>query len=504
MEVIVESSHAIWTRSFEQATRAAAQPQRFLSLFLQSEREVFRYVAALVPCVADAEDIVQQTAVALWENFESYDPARPFTPWACRFALNKARQWIERRQRWQALLEGGLAEELMQRREALRPELEVRLRNLEGCLGKLPDDQRSLVVGYYYEARRDRRRFPEEFGKDGGSDLQGASADPASSSDLRGTRCQAWRGCVKIEFPSNEFDDGVAAVCHGLASDEQCQAINELLRNDAAALDEYIIRLELHSRLASERDLFASAGPLPDSVFIEAESMARQSNSAEGSERSGRNKRKIWTTALAAGLALLAAAVFTVQQFRSTERSLATSKAVAMLNRTADAQWNQGNEIPRLGAPLEPSRLRLEAGLAEVLFYSGARLLMEGPADVKLVSQNGAFCRRGRFVAEVPEQARGFRIETPHTVVTDMGASFGLEVQNQASEIHVFKGNINLSGGGQAPGQILPAGSGALIGSALTPRLIAARPASFASLFDLEARSAAADARIARPMAKRL
>ena len=130
-----------------------AAQQRFLSLFLRSEREIFRYVAALVPNVADAEDIVQQTALTLWERFEAYDPSQPFTPWACRFALNKARQWIERRQRWQALLEGGLAEELALRREELRPELDARLKHLEGCLNKLPDEQRLVVEGYYH--RRD-------------------------------------------------------------------------------------------------------------------------------------------------------------------------------------------------------------------------------------------------------------------------------------------------------------------------------------------------------------
>ena len=141
-----------------------AAQQRFLSLFLRSEREVFRYVAVLVPNAADAEDIVQQTALALWEKFDAYDANQPFTPWACRFALNKAKQWIERRQRWQALLEGGLAEELAQRREELRPELEFKLRHLEGCLNKLPDDQRSIVEGYYY--RRDGvEKLAEESGR---------------------------------------------------------------------------------------------------------------------------------------------------------------------------------------------------------------------------------------------------------------------------------------------------------------------------------------------------
>ena len=128
-----------------------AAQQRFLSLFLRSEREIFRYVAVLVPNVTDAEDIVQQTAMALWEKFDAYDPSQPFTPWACRFALNKAHQWIERRQRWQALLDHGLAEELAQRRQELQPEFEQRLKHLEGCLGKLPEAHRALVEGYYYE-----------------------------------------------------------------------------------------------------------------------------------------------------------------------------------------------------------------------------------------------------------------------------------------------------------------------------------------------------------------
>jgi RNA polymerase sigma-70 factor (ECF subfamily) len=149
------------TSRFDDSNKAQ---QQFLSLFLRSEREIFRYVAALVPNVADAEDIVQQTALALWEKFEAYDPSQSFTPWACRFALNKAKQWIERRQRWQALLERGLAEELAQRREELQPELEARLKHLEGCLNKLPEEQRSLVEGYYYR-RESIERLAESSGR---------------------------------------------------------------------------------------------------------------------------------------------------------------------------------------------------------------------------------------------------------------------------------------------------------------------------------------------------
>ena len=86
----------------DRRTNDDAQAQ-FLRLFLSSERELFRYVTALVPNVGDAEEIVQQTAVELWKKFDQYDPQQPFAPWACRFAINIVKQWVASRLRsWNA------------------------------------------------------------------------------------------------------------------------------------------------------------------------------------------------------------------------------------------------------------------------------------------------------------------------------------------------------------------------------------------------------------------
>jgi RNA polymerase sigma-70 factor, ECF subfamily len=124
---------------------------RFLALFLASEKEIYRYISALVPSVADAQDLVQQTALALWRKFESYDPRQPFTPWACRFALFEVKEFLRRTRKWQALLEGDLADELVRRRESLTADLDRRLAYLAGCLDKLPSQQRAVIEGYYYE-----------------------------------------------------------------------------------------------------------------------------------------------------------------------------------------------------------------------------------------------------------------------------------------------------------------------------------------------------------------
>ena len=125
--------------------------QEFLRVFLANEREILKYVVALVPNLGDAQEIVQQSAVVLWEKFDEYDRDRPFASWACRFALNVTRQWMDRRRRWKALLDNGLAEELAMRREQLRGEFDARLSHLGQCLDKLPDEQRGLVEDYYFQ-----------------------------------------------------------------------------------------------------------------------------------------------------------------------------------------------------------------------------------------------------------------------------------------------------------------------------------------------------------------
>lgn len=123
--------------------------QRFLRFFLASEPELRRYVAVLVPNLDDAQEVIQQTAAALWEEFDQYDPTLPFTPWACRFALNISKQWLARRRRWAAILQEDFAMQLIHRRDAIESRIDVRLRHLQSCVGKLTPEHQSLVEGYY-------------------------------------------------------------------------------------------------------------------------------------------------------------------------------------------------------------------------------------------------------------------------------------------------------------------------------------------------------------------
>ena len=160
----------------------------------------------------------------------------------------------------------------------------------------------------------------------------------------------------------------------------------------------------------------------------------------------------LWSAALAASVLLVIALIRTIGLRAKPENgasgsemaSEATTAAVAVLTRTVNAQWADGSEAPRPGSLLVPGELKLKSGLAQIEFFSGARVVLEGPAEFSLVSTNEGFCRLGRLTAEVPPQAQGFRVGTPQQDVVDRGTAFGVEVRGAASEVHVFKGKVEL------------------------------------------------------------
>lgn len=123
----------------------------FLRLLLKSEREIMRYVMAIVPQAGDAQEVFQETAVALWKQIDKYDPSKPFTPWACRFAANKAKEHLRKSGRWRGFLTDDIASMLLARREELAPNLDERVVPLRDCLSELSKNNRKLIEKYYFD-----------------------------------------------------------------------------------------------------------------------------------------------------------------------------------------------------------------------------------------------------------------------------------------------------------------------------------------------------------------
>lgn len=121
----------------------------FIRLFLETEKDLLRYVMVIIPNIADARDVVQEAAVALWDKIDRYDPEKPFAPWACRFALNEAKMFLRKKSR-----QKRLTDEVVDLLEIERMEnsdrLDARKHFLHECLKALPEKNVELVKDYYF------------------------------------------------------------------------------------------------------------------------------------------------------------------------------------------------------------------------------------------------------------------------------------------------------------------------------------------------------------------
>lgn len=132
----------------------AVPPERvdaFVRLLGQNQRRLYLYVMSLVPDRTEAEDILQETNLVLWREFQRFEEGTNFTAWACRVAFNQVLSWRKRRQRdrleFSEAFLAAVAEELSDEAERL----EERSRLLGRCLERLPPHHRNLVRLRYTE-----------------------------------------------------------------------------------------------------------------------------------------------------------------------------------------------------------------------------------------------------------------------------------------------------------------------------------------------------------------
>jgi len=126
--------------------------EQFTRLLLEHEPEILRAVMVIIPERADARDIVQETAVALWKHFEQYDSTRPFANWALGYARIQMRRFLRSGSRRASLTERAavLLEQAQDDRAADKEKRDAALRE---CLEQLPPHSRDVLTGYYFDER---------------------------------------------------------------------------------------------------------------------------------------------------------------------------------------------------------------------------------------------------------------------------------------------------------------------------------------------------------------
>ena len=214
-----------------------------------------------------------------------------------------------------------------------------------------------------------------------------------------------------------ELQDWIDRSLNGTATESESRALEERLLADERARAHYLNEINLH---ASLRRRF-SAGEDGPSI---------------SSFPSRPRRRLVVRWAVAASVALVAGVI----------ALLAPSPAPTAVIAHVVGAYGGAGETYLAGGTVEPGRFELSRGVARLDFSSGARLSIEGPAQVEVIDDMEVILHRGVVTATIPESAIGFVVDTPAAHVVDLGTSFGVSVSEEGlTDVCVFDGEVEVS-----------------------------------------------------------
>ena len=121
----------------------------FVAQITKSQRQLHAFILSMVWNAAEADDVLQETNLVLWEKVAEFDGNRPFLPWAMRFAQWQALAWIKRHKRQRLVFDDDLAQLLANEAAMDEPAFDARRVALASCFQKLRPEQRELIARRY-------------------------------------------------------------------------------------------------------------------------------------------------------------------------------------------------------------------------------------------------------------------------------------------------------------------------------------------------------------------
>ncbi len=308
--------------------------------------------------------------------------------------------------------------------------------------------------------------------------------------------------------PDHELDQLLMALVDGVLAPEQQQHLAALLRDDPRLQEKYLDYLLLDALLRWEQ-------PERTSVPVPAVPTAGGETAEQAAEPPRPHRR--FTSHLILGLAagvLFALGAYTFHHWQRGDDNQnptgpagvaaeaaaePTAGGLAVLTRSVGARWERGSPPLETGAPVPTGWLHLLAGVIQLEFYSGATVVVEGPARLELLATDRVRCWHGKLRASVPPPARGFTVLSARTELVDLGTEFGFQVApDGATEVHVFRGLVELHDRGSqrsaAAKQEVAAGRGVKVDAAGQRTAIDVNEKAFLSSAELERQAAAAAA----------
>jgi RNA polymerase sigma-70 factor (ECF subfamily) len=136
--------------AFSDSESEKKTPQRDLaSLLLRHGGALRRYIMIFLPRADDIEEVLQRTAISIWERFDQYDPERSFLAWASHLAYYEVLSYRKEFARCRLIFEEELLEDLVRAQEAEEVVLDGQIVALRECMRGLDRESLDLLNRRY-------------------------------------------------------------------------------------------------------------------------------------------------------------------------------------------------------------------------------------------------------------------------------------------------------------------------------------------------------------------
>lgn len=123
--------------------------ESFLREFTANEPAIRAFIRCLLPARGDADDVMQETAVVLWERYPEVRSVTEFRPWAFGVAKKKVLSWMRDKGRDRVVLSEAMVNLVADVVTTSEEAFDIQRELLRQCVERLEPNQRTMLMAAY-------------------------------------------------------------------------------------------------------------------------------------------------------------------------------------------------------------------------------------------------------------------------------------------------------------------------------------------------------------------
>jgi RNA polymerase sigma-70 factor (ECF subfamily) len=134
--------------------------EEFLSLLAANQRKIFSYILAAVGRRNIAEEIMQQTLLIMWKDFDRFETGTNFSAWGKKIAYHKILEYRKRNAK-SVLFDSEVLQKFLDMSQKTSTGSDDRGKALEGCMKKLKESS-LRILSMRYNQQKSCKEISEE------------------------------------------------------------------------------------------------------------------------------------------------------------------------------------------------------------------------------------------------------------------------------------------------------------------------------------------------------